>query len=179
MYGHERNDDTACANICTGLTITFHDCPSLCISKLPTETALSKMEAEIIALAHFCWETFLIFDITRSLGKTVGLPVGLLLMKVSVCEDNYGALLLARTFPQKCTPHMNYYATKTIWFREEINKRKIALLKMATTEHLGDLFTKGLPRATFEYLQNEIMGWPFSIFFYNIMFERECGDRSP
>ena len=37
-------------------------------------------------------------------------------------------------------------------------KRKILLLKTATIEHLGDLFTKGIPKGTFEYLRNKIMG---------------------
>ena len=52
------------------------------------------------------------------------------------------------------------------------------LLKIATAENLGDLFTKGLPRATFAYLRNKIMGWKLSTFSYNIIFERECGNRS-
>ena len=71
-------------------------------------------------------------------------------MKVSVHKDSYGALILARTSPPKFTPSSKYYETKTIWFHEEINKRKIALLKIATTDQLVDLFTEGLPRATFE-----------------------------
>jgi hypothetical protein len=33
------------------------------------------------------------------------------------------------------------------------------LLKIKTAEQLGDIFTKGLPRATFEYLRNKMMGW--------------------
>ena len=64
IYGHERHDDPACANICTGFIITFSDFPVLCISKSKTETALSAMEAEIIALAHCCRELFSIIDMT-------------------------------------------------------------------------------------------------------------------
>ena len=80
-------------------------------------------------------------------------------MKFSVHKDNAGALILSRTLPPTFTSRGKYYATKTIWFREEINKRKIELLKIATTEHLEYLFIKGLPRATFEYFQDNIMGW--------------------
>ena len=98
-------------------------------------------------------------DITQSLGKLVGLPVGFSYMKVYVHQDNAVALILDRTLTPKFTPRIKYYATKMIQFCEENNKRKIALLKIATTEKLGDLFTKGLPRATFEYLPNMIMGW--------------------
>ena len=72
-------------------------------------------------------------DITRSLGKSVGLPVGVPSMKLYVRKENAGAIILASTLPPKFTPHSKYYETKTIWFCEDINKRKIALLKIATT----------------------------------------------
>ena len=74
-------------------------------------------------------------------------------------EDNAGALVLAETLPPQFTPRSTYYAIKTVWFREEIHKRGIKLLKIDTVEQLGDIFMKGLPRATFEYLRKRIMGW--------------------
>ena len=97
-------------------------------------------------------------DITQSQGKSVGIPVGVPYMKVSVHKDNAGALILARNFPPKFTSSGKYYATNTIRFCEEINKSMVLLLKIATVEHLEDLFTKDIPIATLEYLQNEIMG---------------------
>ena len=158
-YGHEKPTDPACAKSRSGFIIMFSDCPVLWVSKLQTETALSTMEAEINALAHCCRELFPILDMTASLGKAVGLPIGVPAMKVSVHEDNAGALILAKTLPPQFTPRSKYYATKTIWFREEVNKRGIFLLKIETLEQLGDIFTKGLPRQTFEYLRKKIMGW--------------------
>ena len=82
-------------------------------------------------------------------------------MKFSVHEEIASAIILARKLPPKFAPHSKYYSTKTIWFFEEINKRNIVLLNTATTYQMGDLFTKGLPRANFEYLRNKIMGWQF------------------
>ena len=117
------------------------------------------MEAEIIALAHSCHELFPIIDMTNSLGEAIGLPIRDTTMNVSIHEDNAGALVLARTLPPQFTPRSKFYAAKMIWFREEINKRGIKLLKIDTVEQLGDIFTKGLPRATFEYLRKKIMGW--------------------
>ncbi len=73
-------------------------------------------------------------------------------MQLSVHEDNSGALVLAKTLPPQFTPRSKYYAIKTIWFCEEIVKRGIRLLKIDTIEQLGDIFTKGLTRVTFEYL---------------------------
>ena len=72
------------------------------------------MEAETIALAHFCRDLFPIIDITLSLGKLVGLPVGVPSMKVSVNKDNSGALILARILPPKFTPCGKYCAIKAI-----------------------------------------------------------------
>ena len=76
MYGNEKQNEPECSKSRTDLIIMFADFPVLCISRLQTETALSTMEAEIIALAHFCREMFPMIDIPQSLGKEVGLTVG-------------------------------------------------------------------------------------------------------
>ena len=52
----------------------------------------------------------------------------------SVRKENAGALVLDRTFSLQFTPCINYYATKTIWFCEEIVKRRINILKIYTGE---------------------------------------------
>jgi hypothetical protein len=56
------------------------------------------------------------------LAVAVGIPAGDMNMRVSVHEDDSGALVLAETLPPQFTPSSKYYATKTIWFREEINQ---------------------------------------------------------
>ena len=84
-------------------------------------------------------------DQVAELGAVVGLKTDkLTTMKVSIHEDNAGALVLAQTIPPQFTPRSKYYAIKTVWFREEIQKRKIKLLKIDTVQQLGDIFTKGL-----------------------------------
>jgi len=91
-------------------------------------------------------------DYLQELDIAVGIPAGDVNMKVSVHEDNSGALVLAKTLPPQFTQRSKYHATKTIWFWEEIYKRGIKLLKIDTTEQLGDIFAKGLAQPTFEYL---------------------------
>jgi hypothetical protein len=59
-------------------------------------------------------------------------------MNVSVHKDISGALVLAETLPPQFTLRSKYYATKTIWFCEEIHKRGIKLKKIETSEKLGD-----------------------------------------
>jgi hypothetical protein len=80
-------------------------------------------------------------------------------MKLSVHEDNSGALVLVKTLPPQFTPRSKYFAIKTIWFCEEIHKRCVQLLKIDTVKQLGDIFTKGLVQVTFEYLRKKIIGW--------------------
>jgi hypothetical protein len=127
------------------------------VSKLQTETALSTMEAEIIELAHCCLKVFPVIDIVKELGVVVGMETDKLVsMHVSIHEDNAGALVLAETIPPQFTPRSKYYAIKTVWFREEIQKCGMKLLKIDTIEQLGDIFTKGLARAPFEYLRLRI-----------------------
>ena len=160
LYGHEQASDPVCAKSRTGFIINVANCPVLWTSKLQTETALSTMEAEINALAHSCKELFPIIDIVSELGDVVGLPTkDLTSMHVSIHEDNAGALVLAETIPPQFTPRSKWYALKTVWFHEEIHKRGIKLIKIETLEQLGDMFTKGLPRATLEYLRAKIMRW--------------------
>ena len=51
MYGYENPTDPACAKSRSGFIIVFAGVPVMWQSKLKTETALSTMEAEIMALA--------------------------------------------------------------------------------------------------------------------------------
>jgi hypothetical protein len=101
-----------------------------------------------------------ILDMVDEVGNAVALlPSDAPKMHVKIHEDNAGALILAETIPPQSTPRSKHYAVKTHWFREQIIKRRIAVVKIDTTEQLGDLFTKCLPIATFEYLQKKLLGW--------------------
>jgi hypothetical protein len=152
MYGHKKPTDPACAKSRSGFVIVFAGVPVLWKSKLQTQTALSTMEAKVIALGACMKELIPIMDMVQLLAVAVGIPAGDVNMRVSVHEDNSGALVLAETLPPQFTPHSKYYATKTIWFHEEINRCGIKLLKIETSEQLGDMFTKGLAKPMFEYL---------------------------
>ncbi len=103
MYGHEDHTDPTCAKNRTGFIITFAECPVFWQSKLQTETALSTMEANIIALSACCRELFPIIDMVHSLAVATNLPIGNTTMNVSINEDNLGALVLAKTLPPQFT----------------------------------------------------------------------------
>ena len=159
MYGYELPTDPASVKSRTGFVITVADCPVLWQSKLQTETALSTMESEVVALAHSCRELFPVMDIVSCIGPAVGIPAGEVSMNVSIHEDNSGALILGQTLPPQYTPRSKHYAIKTVWFREQIVLRGIKLIKIETMEQLSDLFTKGLGKIPFEYLRKKLMGW--------------------
>ena len=74
MYRHEKPTDLSCVKSCIGFVVTFADVPILWQSKLQMETALSTMEAKIIALVACYRELFLIIDMVTSLTSSVHLP---------------------------------------------------------------------------------------------------------
>jgi hypothetical protein len=104
MYGHEDHSDPASAKSRTGFIITFAECPVFWQSKLQTETALSTMEAKIIALSACCRELFPIIHMVCLLAEATNLPIGNMAMNVSIHEDNSRALVLAKTLPPQFTP---------------------------------------------------------------------------
>ena len=78
---------------------------------------------------------------TKSLGKSVGIPIVETTLNVSINEYNYGALISEKTLPTNFTPQSNHYAANTIWFRGEITKLGSKLCKIDTIYQLGDIFT--------------------------------------
>jgi hypothetical protein len=160
LYGHEDPQDPHCARSRTGYVINVFGCPVLWRSKLQTEIALSTMEAEYVALSQSCKDLFPIMDLVGELSEALNLsPDKVGRMHVKIHEDNVGALTLAGLEPRRMTPRSKHYAIKYHWFREQIVARKIKLVKIATEDQLGDLFTKGLPHKTFSHLRSLLMGW--------------------
>ena len=80
-------------------------------------------------------------------------------VNITIHEDNSGALVLANTIPPEYTSRSKFYHIETIWFREQIVTRGIEVVKIETTEQLGDIFTKGLTKEVFEYLRKKLCGW--------------------
>ncbi len=62
------------------------------------------MEAKVIALGACMKELIPIMDVVQLLAVAVGIPAGDVNMRVSVHEDNSGALVLAETLPPQFMP---------------------------------------------------------------------------
>ena len=98
-------------------------------------------------------------DMTKYLGKSVGIPIGETKINFSIHEDNSVALVLAKIFPPQFTSRIKHYSAKTVWFCEEIVKLGIKLCNIDTVKQLGDIFNKWLTRLKFEYLWKKLIGW--------------------
>ncbi|NCF91157.1 MAG: hypothetical protein GWQ05_09390, partial [Verrucomicrobiaceae bacterium] len=160
LYGYEDSSDPVCVRSRTGFVICVANCPVLWKSQLQSETATSTMQSEVIAMAACVRELVPIVDLVHEVGDAVGLESSRApAMHIVIHEDNVGALTLAETLPPQFTPRSKHYAVKTHWFREQIVILGAKLHKCPTTEQLGDIFTKALPVATFEYLRKKLMGW--------------------
>ncbi len=71
FYGYEDITIPICTQSWNGFVINVFDCPVLWQSKRQTETVLSTMEAEVVALASCCCEP--IIDLVDFIGKSIGL----------------------------------------------------------------------------------------------------------
>ena len=160
LYGYKDNNDPVCVRSRTGFVITVANCPVFWSSKLQTETVLSTMEAETVALGSCCRELFPIIDLVTEIVDAVGMPnPDNPTMHVTIHEDNSGALILATTLPPQFTPRSKHYAIKTVWFRENIIARKIKVMAIETRLQLGDIFTKMPAQTTFEFVRKLLIGW--------------------
>mmetsp|Transcript_4163 Transcript_4163/g.6401 ORF Transcript_4163/g.6401 Transcript_4163/m.6401 type:complete len:708 (-) Transcript_4163:225-2348(-) len=159
LYGHENDTDPACVKSRTGFVILAANCPISWKSSLQTKTALSTMEAEISALAHCMKELVGIMDLAKLFSEYYGLEEVKTKVNITIHEDNSSALELANTIPPEYTSRSKFYHIETIWFREQIVTRGIEVVKIETTEQLGDIFTKGLTKEVFEYLRKKLCGW--------------------
>ncbi len=102
-------------------------CPIVWQSKLQSETALSTMEAEIVALAHSCCKLFPIMDGVSIMSKAIGIPVGNTTIQVSIHQNNAGALVLAKTLLPQFTSqskHFHYPLTTSIHFSSIIIQKR-------------------------------------------------------
>lgn len=73
LYGYEDGLDPTCTFNRNGFTIAVAYCPVFWQSKLQTETALSTIEAEVLAFVACCRELFPILDLVDQIGDAVGL----------------------------------------------------------------------------------------------------------
>jgi len=100
--------------------ITLGGAPILWGSKLQTETALSTMLAEYIALSNSMRELIPIKRLVAEVTDAFKVPQDNLTKVVQVWEDNEGCLILANMKPPQLTSRSKHYAVKYHWFKEQL-----------------------------------------------------------
>ena len=117
------------------------------------------MESEYIALSISCKDLFPLINLIKELGGCLGISVSdSSNLHIKIHKDNVGALTLGKLEPRQMTLRSKHYTIKYHWFCNQIESRQVVLRKIETSQQLGDIFTKGLARVTFEQLQKKLMG---------------------
>jgi hypothetical protein len=108
MHGYKDPDDPTSTRSRTGYVICIAKCPVLWFSKLQTETALSTMHAECIALSTVMCD---LIPFNKRISEEVCRHMGLSDEKMAVIKantvvhkDNSAALTLAKLEPGRNTP---------------------------------------------------------------------------
>jgi len=161
LWPYEDKCDPVSVKSRTGYVITVASCPVIWTSKLQIGIALSTMEAEYNALS-LCMKTVLPFH--RTLKRVIKSlkqndSDSEITFKVSIWEDNIGALTLANLEPGRHTPRSKHYGIKMHWFRSHLKPNSIIVRKIESKFQKADIFTKGLPKVTYESIRKQLCGW--------------------
>jgi hypothetical protein len=163
LWGSEDPDDPIVTKSRTGYIITLAGCPLLWVSKLQSETSVSTMMSEYVALSSAMRDMLPLKRMIQAVAKVVtGNDDVQVNVKSDVFEDNNGALTIA-TLP-KITPQSKFFAVKLHFFKEHVRTPQnpdgdVNINKISTTKQLADIMTKGLVPDKFVPLRDALMGW--------------------
>ena len=159
LWNAEDANDPICTKSRSGILITIGSVPLLWKSKLQTETALSTMESEYIALSHGMRELVAMRALFDELIVMMKLDDSSTTRLSRVFEDNEACRKLASSSMPKMTPRSKHIAVKYHWFREYLDKLNVEILSIDTKEQLADIFTKGLVQKEFQSKRMMVCGW--------------------
>ena len=163
LWGSEDPNDPIVTKSRTGFVILLAGCPLFWKSTLQTETSVSTMMAEYVALSTAMRELLPLKRLVKTIAKVVtGDENVKITTKSDFFEDNNGALTVA-TMP-RITPQSKFFAVKLHFFREHVKTQsnpsgEVHIQKVDTKDQLADIMTKGLVEALYEPLRDRLMGW--------------------
>jgi hypothetical protein len=159
LWGQEDPTDPVSVRSRTGSIVTLGEAPILWKSKLQTETALSTMMAEYIALSNSMRDLIPIKSIINEVTDAFEVERDKTAFVTTCWEDNAGCLILANLQEPQTTPRSKFYAIKLHWFREQLVPNHIEIKKVDTKFQKADLFTKPFTKEKFEELRLLVCGW--------------------
>jgi hypothetical protein len=158
LYGSELPSDPMSVRSRSGFIFTFAGCPFHWISRLQTQTAVSTMEAEYIALSDSCRQLIPLRAILAELLANLNISTPLTVRsKSNVYEDNNGALALARL--PHLTPRSKHIGVAYHFFRDHVRSGDLDVIKIDTHAQLADICTKGLAEGPYKQIHALVMGW--------------------
>ena len=133
--------DTDSRRSTTGYVFTAMGTPISWRSKLQRVVALSSCEAELIAIVDAAKEAVWMRKALRGYNLMLDAPL-------TIHEDNQGTIAVA-TNSRGMSNRTKHVATRYFAIRDWIDHGEICVVYIPTTAQLADIFTKGLPVATF------------------------------
>ena len=162
LYGKEKRDNPDNVKSRAGHVMLLNGCPIIWSSKLMQTVCLSTMMAEYYALSAAMKEALPLLEVMKAVSTGFGIDQDQLTeFRVTVWEDNMGALTLAQHEPGQHTIRSKFYDVRVHWFREKLHApgSKMSVRKVASEKQLSDILTKPLTKVPFERLRKELMGW--------------------
>ena len=131
LWTYEDPHDPVYVHSRTGYMITFCDVPVMWKSKLQTETTLSTMEAEYVALSMAARELLPLRELIIEVCGHNGLKMNEVTnIHSTIWEDNAGCVILANLELPRMTPRSKHYAVKYHWFRDKLSPNNIEVKKI-------------------------------------------------
>ena len=158
LYGIEDSQDPVSSRSRTGFVFLLGNCPVVWKSSLQSETALSTVEAEYIALSTAMRELIPLRRLVKEIAGVLDVRLSNTIVKSTVFEDNMGCIQVVQA--PKMTARTKHINLKYHFFRSHIGKDKgIEIKHVASSYQLADIFTKGLDKELFTHLCDLLMGW--------------------
>jgi hypothetical protein len=160
LFAVEDPEDPRCTRSRTGFVITLGGTPVIWASRLQTETALSTMEAEYIALSTAMRSLLPLRHTLQELVAALSLSQDQKsVIHSTIWEDNAAALILANSDPPRLTKRSKHIHVKYHWFKSHLVAGLIEIKPIDTKNQLADFLTKSLPIALLAPFREKLMGW--------------------
>ncbi len=142
----------------TGYILMYANCPTLWVSRLQTEIALSNAKAEYIALSQSLRDVIPLITLLKEIKKVFSVHVETPTYVCKVHEDNQSCITMA-TSQKLNTPCTKHIALKYHHFCSHVKSGAIQISYCRTTEQKADLLTRPLADNLFFKLRYMLCRW--------------------
>ena len=153
--------DPMSAHSCTGFVILYMGCPIIWKSSMQSLIALSTTEAEYIALSTALRDVIHMINLLKEL-QSMNFPVhhNTPQIQCRTFEDNMSCVKIANN--HRTRPRTKHLSIRLHHFRSHVVNKVITIEHISTKNQLADIFTKPLPKPSFNTLSTKLMGWDTS-----------------